>query len=140
MPLLPHPFINLKKNVIFRLVEPSCRKFEANAIPSGRSQTQLPAPQLPHSTKMEVIKMEVATQERKLRRSPKGSRGSLISLLSLARVPVLIIVRARSPILPSISAVIKVFVFIELFYLPYHIFQSLKKYNQELEGIPFAVF
>ena len=84
--------------------------------------------------------MVVATQEWKLRRSPRGSRGSLISLRSLARVPVLIIVRARSPILPSISAVIKVFVFIELFYLPYHIFQSLKKYNQELEGIPFAVF
>ena len=125
--------------MIFWLVEPSCRKFEANAIPPGRSQTQLPAPQLPHSTKMEVTKMVVATQEWKLR-SPRASRGSLISLRSLARVPVLIIVRARSPILPSISAVIKVFVFVELFYLPYHIFQSLKKYNQELEGIPFAVF
>ena len=77
--------------------------------------------------------MEVATQEWKLR-SPRGSRGSLISLLSLARVPVLIIVRARSPILPSISAVIKVFLFVEMFYLPYHIFQSLKKYSKEREG------
>merc|ERR1711962_528350 len=57
-------------------------------------------------------------------RRPRGSRGSLISLLSLARVPVLIIVRARLPILPSISAVIKVFLFVEMFYLPYHIFQS----------------
>ena len=83
--------------------------------------------------------MVVATQEWKLR-SPRESRESLISLLSLARVPVLIIVRARLPILSSISAVIKVFLFVEMFYLPYHIFQSLKKYNQELEGIPCAVF
>ena len=113
--------------MIFWLVEPSCHKFEANAIPPGRSQTQLPAQQLPHSTKMEVTKMVVATQEWKLRRSPKGSRGSLISLRSLARVPVLIIVRARSPILPSISAVIKVFVFAELFYLPYHISSIFKE-------------
>ena len=120
--------------MIFWLVEPSCRKFEAKAIPLGRSQTQLPAPQLPHSTKMEVIKMEVTAQEWKLR-SPRGSRGSLISLLSLARVPVLIIVRARSPILPSISAVIKEFLFVELFYLPYHIFQSLKKYNQYFDNL-----
>ena len=119
--------------MIFWLVEFSCHKFEANAIPPGRSQTLLPVQQLPHLTKMEVIKMEVAAQEWKLR-SPRGSRGSLISLLSLARVPVLIIVRARSPILPSISAVIKVFLFVEMFYLPYHIFQSLKKYNKEREG------
>ena len=83
--------------------------------------------------------MEVATQEWKLR-SPRESRESLISLLSLAHVPVLTIVRARSPILPSISAVIKVFLFVEMFYLPYHIFQSLKKYNKELEGIPCVVF